>query len=232
MNADITTVETRQKGEIVLTETESKRFLEKAGFPVVVTKTAATKEEAVFFGAEIGFPVVMKILSPDITHKSDVGGIRLNLDAAQVGAAYDEIITNARNHYPAARIQGVSVQKMARPGLEIIIGMTKDPQFGPLLMFGLGGIMVELMKDVSFRLAPLSTRDAREMIGEIKAYPLLTGFRGGNGVDIPFLENMLLQASDLVENHPEIKELDINPIIAYSDGALVVDSRVILEETS
>jgi acyl-CoA synthetase (NDP forming) len=102
----------------------------------------------------------------------------------------------------------------------------------PLLMFGLGGVLVELMKDVSFRLAPLSTRDAREMIGEIKAYPLLTGFRGGHGVDIPFLENMLLQVSDLVENHPEIKELDLNPIIAYSDGALVVDSRVILEDRS
>jgi acetate---CoA ligase (ADP-forming) subunit beta len=232
MNADMTLVETRQKGETVLTETESKRFLEGAGFPVVVTKVAATKEEAVYLGAEIGFPVAMKILSPDITHKSDAGGVRLNLHAAQVAAAYDEIMSNARNYYPAARLYGVSVQKMARPGLEVIIGMTKDPQFGPLLMFGLGGIMVELMKDVSFRLVPLSKRDAREMIGEIKAYPLLIGFRGGHGVDIPFLENMLLQVSDLVENHPEIRELDLNPIIAYDDGALLVDSRVIVEDRS
>jgi acetyl-CoA synthetase (ADP-forming) len=119
---------------------------------------------------------------------------------------------------------------MARPGVEVIIGMTKDAQFGPVLMFGLGGIFVELLKDVSFRIVPLAKEDAREMIREIKGYPMLEGFRGGEPVDISILEEILLQVSRFVDNHAEIKELDLNPIFAYKDGAVAVDARVILEE--
>jgi acyl-CoA synthetase (NDP forming) len=120
------------------------------------------------------------------------------------------------------------VQKMARPGVEVIIGMSQDDQFGPVLMFGLGGILVEVLKDVSFRLVPLAKRDAAEMVREIKGYPLLEGYRGGEAVKISYLENLLLKVSDFVEKNPEVKELDLNPIFAYSDGALAVDARVIL----
>jgi acyl-CoA synthetase (NDP forming) len=119
---------------------------------------------------------------------------------------------------------------MAPPGVEVIIGMSKDPQFGPLLMFGIGGTTVELLRDVSFRIVPLLRRDAHEMITEIRAFPLLSGFRGTEPVDVAFLENLLLRVSELVENHPEIRELDLNPVMAYPDGALIVDARVILEE--
>jgi acyl-CoA synthetase (NDP forming) len=119
---------------------------------------------------------------------------------------------------------------MARPGVEVIIGMSKDAQFGPVLMFGLGGILVEILKDVSFKIVPLTRRDAREMIREIKGYPLLEGYRGQEAVDISKLEEMLLKVSDFAEQHPEVKEIDLNPVFAYSDGAIAVDARVILEE--
>jgi acyl-CoA synthetase (NDP forming) len=151
-------------------------------------------------------------------------------NASQVSRAYDEIMAAVRQRHPEARIEGVSVQNMARPGIEVIIGMSKDPQFGPVLMFGLGGILVEIIKDVSFRIVPLTPRDAREMIREIKGYPLLEGYRGQEPADISCLEDMLLRVSEFVERNPEIKELDLNPIFAYKDGAVAVDARIVLEE--
>jgi len=233
MDANRTLAQIREEGRTVLTEIESKELIAEAGLPVVATMPAATKEEAVRLSGAIGFPVVMKILSPDIVHKSDSGGVRLNLEnSGKVEEAFDEIMGNLRRHHPDARIHGVSVQKMALPGQEVIIGMSKDLQFGPLFMFGLGGVMVELFKDVSFRIAPVSPRDAREMVREIRAFPLLTGFRGAPGVDIPFLEGLLVQVSNLVESNPQIKELDLNPVMAYKDSALIVDARVILEGCS
>ncbi len=175
--------------------------------------------------------MALKIVSPEITHKSDVGGVRLGLKTSkQVGAAYDEMMSGVRQKYPEAKIDGVSVQKMARPGTEIIIGMTKDAQFGPVLMFGLGGILVELLKDISFRIVPLEREDAREMIREIKGYKLLEGYRGREPVNIATLEEILLKVSQFVDNNPEIKEIDLNPIFAYEDGAVAVDARVILEK--
>ena len=137
--------------------------------------------------------------------------------------------TISRNH-PQAMIEGVSVQKMARPGVEVIIGMSKDAQFGPVLMFGLGGVLVEILKDVSFRIVPLAKRDAREMIKEIKGYPLLEGYRGQEPVDVANLEELIFMVSSFVEQNPEVAELDLNPIFAYSDGAVAVDARVILGE--
>jgi acyl-CoA synthetase (NDP forming) len=128
-----------------------------------------------------------------------------------------------------ANILGVSVQAMARHGIEVIIGMTKDPQFGPVIMFGLGGILVELLKDVSFRIVPLSRVDAKEMVEEIKGFPLLEGFRGQEGVSISTLEDIILRVSDMVDKTPEVKELDVNPIFAHRDGAVAVDARVVLE---
>jgi acyl-CoA synthetase (NDP forming) len=196
------------------------------------TRLAASKEGAVSISKELGFPVVLKIASPDIIHKSDAGGVKLGLASAEaVGQAYGDIMAAAKKSYPKAKIMGVAVQKMARPGVEVIIGMSQDEQFGPVLMFGLGGILVEVLKDVSFRLVPLAKRDAAEMVREIKGYPLLEGYRGGEKVKIAYLEKLLLKVSDFVEKNPEVRELDLNPIFAYSDGALAVDARVILEKT-
>jgi acyl-CoA synthetase (NDP forming) len=222
----------RSEGRTVLTEVESKQLLSRAGIDVVETRLATSREEAVSISGELGFPVVLKIASPDIIHKSDAGGVRLGLENARaVERAYDEITQSAKQKYPKARILGVVVQKMARPGVEVIIGMSQDEQFGPVLMFGLGGVLVEVLKDVSFRLVPLAKRDAAEMVREIKGYPLLEGYRGREAVKISYLENLLLKVSDFVEKNPEVKELDLNPIFAYSDGALAVDARVILEKT-
>jgi acyl-CoA synthetase (NDP forming) len=218
------------KSQNLLTEVESKELLKKAGIPVVEAKLARSKKEAVSISREMGFPVVLKISSSDVVHKSDSGGVKLGLaNAAQVGKAYSEIISSVKQAYPEAQIQGVSVQPMAPPGVEVIAGMSKDPQFGPVLMFGLGGILVEVLKDVSFRIVPVTERDAREMIREIKGYPILEGYRGQKPASIPALEKLIVKVSQFVEKNPQIKELDLNPIFAYPDKAVAVDARIILE---
>ena len=221
----------RKEGRNLLTEVEAKQLLKDGGIDVVDTRLATSKEEAVSISQELGFPVVLKIASSDVVHKSDAGGVKLGLKTVkQVGKAYDDIIKAIKKEYPEARIQGVSVQKMARTGVEVIMGMSKDAQFGPVLMFGLGGVLVEILKDVSFRIVPLVKRDAAEMIREIKGYPLLEGYRGQEPADVSKLEDLLLKVSDFVEKNPDIKELDLNPIFAYKDGAVAVDARVILED--
>jgi acetate---CoA ligase (ADP-forming) subunit beta len=218
------------KSQNLLTEVESKELLKKAGIPVVEAKLAQSKKEAISIGKEMGFPVVLKISSPDVVHKSDSGGVKLGLvNATQVGKAYNEIISSVKQAYPEAQIQGVSVQPMAPSGVEVIVGMSKDPQFGPVLMFGLGGILVEVLKDVSFRIVPVTERDAREMIREIKGYPILEGYRGQKPASIPALEKLIVKVSQFVEKNPQIKELDLNPIFAYPDKAVAVDARIILE---
>jgi acyl-CoA synthetase (NDP forming) len=223
----------RKENRARLTEIESKEFIRGAGIPVVEAKLARTKAEAISLSKKLGFPVVLKIVSPDVIHKSDSDGVKLGLaNAAQVSKAYSEIISAIKKHHPEAKIEGISVQKMAHPGVEVIIGMTKDAQFGPVLMFGLGGILVEVLKDVSFRIVPLTKRDAHEMIKEIKGYPLLEGYRGQEPADIPFLEALILKMSDFIDQNPEIKELDLNPVFAYKNGAVAVDARVILEPAS
>ena len=215
----------------VLTEIESKQLLKEAGMSIVETKLATSMKEAVKLSKEFGFPVVLKVASPDVTHKSDAGGVKVGLkNATQVSNAYREIMTSVKKKYPEATIDGVSVQPMAKPGVEVIIGMSKDAQFGPVLMFGLGGILVEILKDVSFRIVPLTRRDAREMIREIKGYPVLEGYRDQEPANIPLLEEMLLKVSDFAEKNPEVKELDLNPIFAYRDSAIAVDARVVLED--
>jgi len=224
--------EARSEGRTVLSEVEAKQLIKQAGISVVDTKLATSKEEAISVSRKFGFPVALKIASPDIVHKSDAGGVKLGLETArQVGKAYEDILQAVSQKHPQVGIQGVAVQKMARPGVEVIIGMSKDDQFGPVLMFGLGGILVEVLKDVSFRIVPLAERDAAEMIREIKGYPLLEGYRGQEVVDVSHLEELLLKVSDFVEQNPEVKELDLNPIFAYSDGAVAVDARVVLEES-
>ncbi len=222
----------KSEGRLVLTETEAKGILKQAGINVVETELAATKEEAIAISEKLGLPVALKIVSPDIIHKSDSGGVKLGLKTkAQVGKAYSEIIKNIKKQYPKADIHGVSVQKMARPGVEVIIGVSTDAQFGPVVMFGLGGVLVEILKDVAFRIVPLEKKDAREMIKEIKGYPVLEGYRGQEAVNINKLEDMILKISKFVEKNPQVKELDLNPVFAYSDGAVAVDARIILGES-
>ena len=218
------------KSQNLLTEVESKALLKKAGISVVEAKLARSKKEAISISNEMGFPVVLKISSADVIHKSDSGGVRLGLaNATQVGKAYNEILSSVKQAYPKARIEGVSVQPMAPPGVEVIVGMSKDAQFGPVLMFGLGGILVEVLKDVSFRIVPVTIRDARAMIREIKGYPVLEGYRGQKPANIPALEKLIVKVSQFVEKNPQIRELDLNPVFAYPDRAVAVDARIILE---
>ena len=200
------------------------------GIPVTVFKVALNEDEAVKCADEIGYPVVLKIVSPDIIHKSDAGGVIVNLkNSAEVSEAYRKILENVGKYNANAKIVGVLVQEMAPQSTETIVGAIKDPQFGQTLMFGLGGIFVEIFKDVSFRIAPITPDDAKEMITELKAYPLLKGFRNTPPADIDALVNILCNTSRLVMDHPEIKELDLNPVIAYQKGAKTVDARIILE---
>lgn len=216
----------RRTGRTYLMEHESKSFLESMGIVTSGSKAAKSEEEAVEIFRKIGSPAVMKVLSPEVVHKSDAGGVRLNLkDEEEVRQAYSGIAEAFRDK----NMIGVSVQAMAKPGVEAIVGVTQDSTFGPMLMFGLGGVFVEVLKDVAFRSIPLSEADAEDMIEEIKGYNLLKGYRGYSA-DIPALKRLLLQVSEIVVKYPEISEMDLNPVFLYPDGYTVVDARIILEE--
>jgi acetate---CoA ligase (ADP-forming) subunit beta len=216
---------------VLVNEYESKKQLAAAGVKVVATELAKSKEEAVSISSRLGYPVVLKIVSSDIVHKSDAGGVKLGLkNASEVGEAYQAIMGSVKAKFPQAKVDGVSVQAMARPGVEVIVGMYKDAQFGPVLMFGLGGIWVEILKDVSFKITPLTRQDAADMIREIKAFPLLKGYRGSEPVSLEALEEFILKVASFVEANPRIKELDLNPVFAYKDGAIAVDARIIVED--
>jgi acetate---CoA ligase (ADP-forming) subunit beta len=221
----------RAEGRAVLTEMESKQLLRSLGIRTTEMRLATSEAEAVALSREIGYPCVLKVSSPDITHKSDAGGVKVGLASEQeVAQAYQAIMSSCGEKFPHAAIEGVTVQNMAPPGLEVIVGMATDEQFGPVLVFGLGGVWVELLKDVSFRIVPLSRYDARSAIREIRAAPLLDGFRGSEAVDTSALEDILLRVSEFVATTPEVKEMDLNPIFAHPDGAIAVDARVILGE--
>ncbi len=213
-------------------ELDGNRLLECYGFNVLPTRLAQTAAEAEKIAAEMTYPVVLKIVSPQILHKSDAGGVVVGLQtSAEVRAAYRRIVAGARAHDPAAVIEGVLVQKMAPSGAEVILGANRYPVFGPLLMFGIGGIFVEVFQDVEFRLAPIERNEARRMIRSIKGYKLLQGFRGRPKTDVEFLEKSLVALSDMVIAHPEIMELDINPLLVHpaGQGATVADCRMILK---
>ena len=223
----------RSEGRSVLSEVEAKALLASAGIPVVEAKLATTADEAASIAGDIGYPVALKIVSQQITHKSDVGGVVLNVkDADAVRAAFSEITKAGKKADAKAQIDGVSVQRMAEPGVEVITGMTMDPQFGPVLMFGLGGVLVEVLKDVAFRVVPITRRDAGQMIREIQGFPILEGHRGAEPSDIAALEGLLVQLSEFIEAHPDIAELDLNPVFAYPKGAIAVDARIVLSEPS
>ena len=219
-----------KEGRKFLLETEAKTVCMEYGIPVTKFQLAKNEVEAVKFAEEIGYPIVLKIVSPDIIHKSDVGGVVVGLKTAKdVRNAYKQILESIKKHKADAKIVGVLVQEMAPSSTEVIVGAIKDPQFGPALMFGLGGIFVEVLKDVTFRVAPITVDEAREMINEVKAYPLLKGYRNQPPADIEAIVQILLNTSRLVMEHQEIKELDLNPIMVYEKGAKTVDARIILE---
>ncbi len=221
----------RKQGRTTLTEVEAKRLLAQSGIPVVEAQLASSRDDAIDLASKLGSPVALKIVSPQISHKSDVGGVKLDLTGAEeVGDAYDTIVAAARQAEPDATIDGVSVQPMAKPGIEVIMGMTMDAQFGPVLMFGLGGILVEVLKDVAFRIVPITARDAHQMVREIQGFPVLSGYRGQEAADLAALEELLLKLSQFIEAHPDVAELDLNPVFAYPQGAVAVDARVVLTE--
>jgi len=219
----------QDEGRNFLYEHEAKNLCSHYGMPITAIKVATTEDEAVKYSDEIGYPIVLKIVSPQVLHKSDSGGVLININnAEEVRAGYNKILTNVKKHVPEAVITGILVQEMAPSGTEVIVGSTKDPTFGNTLMFGLGGIFVEVLKDVSFRIVPIQKIDASEMIKEIKAYKILEGVRGMPPVDQEMLVKILMATSKMLEECSEIKELDMNPIIVYEKGARVVDARIIL----
>jgi len=204
-------------------------MLGEVGINCTETKLATSKEEAIALSEKMGYPIVLKISSVDITHKSDAGGVKVNLkNQEEMEKAYDEIMTSCKAACPDANIEGIAVQGMAKIGTEIIMGMIKDPSFGPVVMFGLGGVLVEILKDVSFRIVPIDKNDAVEMTNEIQGKKMLEGYRGQDPADLPCLQEMLVKLSDFVDKTPEIEEIDMNPVFAYKEGAAVVDARIIL----
>lgn len=224
-------IETAQKeGRSALLETEAKKLLSLHNAPVSNDQLATTADEAIRMVGEIEGEVVLKIVSPDILHKSDAGGVKIKLETqTQVRNAFNEIISNAKAFDPNADIQGVLVSPMAQKGVEVIIGTKIDDQFGPIIMYGMGGVMVEVLKDVVFRVLPISNKGAKKMIEETKSYPILEGVRGHSGYDQKALVNLLLLCSELIESYPEIEEMDLNPVIVHEEGLSIVDARILLK---
>ncbi len=221
------------EGRTTLNEHEAKEILSIYGAPVSLGKLAKSADEAVKFANELGYPIVLKIVSPQIMHKTDIGGVKLNLQSEDdVRKAFNEIMVNARKYRPNATIHGILVTPMVPPGKEIIVGMVRDPQFGPLIMFGLGGIYVEVLKDVSFRVAPISKNQALSMIEEIRSYPLLRGVRGEKPSDILGIVALIQTVSQLALDWPEIVEMDINPAFVYEQGhgCMAIDVKMTLKK--
>jgi acetyltransferase len=222
----------RESGRVELGEVEAREVIEAYGMRLPQSYLAQSPDEAAEIAARIGFPVVMKISSPDILHKSDIGGVKVGVaDAAAARDTYDLIEYRARKYSQEARIWGVLVQEQVRKGREILVGVSRDPQFGPLIGFGLGGVYVEALRDVVFRLAPLSRREVHQQVRAIRAFPLLQGVRGEAPADLEATEETVLRISQLVTDFPEIVEMDINPLVVYgrNEGAIVLDARIILQ---
>jgi acetyltransferase len=214
-----------------LLEPESLDFLSDHGITVMPHVLARTREEAQRAAMEMKGPIVLKIVSPQVIHKSDVGGVKINLQGTEaVGQGFDQLVNDVKRATVAAEVHGVLVVPMAGPGTEFIIGMVRDAQFGPTIMFGMGGVFVELFKDVSFRIAPFDKGVALDMIKETKGYRVLEGMRGEKQKDIPSLAELLVQVSQLAAQYPQIKEIDLNPIRVYENGYSILDARILLDE--
>jgi acetyl coenzyme A synthetase (ADP forming)-like protein len=220
----------RAEGRASLTAPEGRRLCQAYGIPVPGEGLATTAEEAVMLAAQLGGPVAMKIVSPDILHKTEAGGVKIGVSGADaVRAAYDEILANAGRYDADASIDGVQVQQMLSGGHEVIIGATTDPTFGKVVVFGLGGVLVEVTKDVTFRLAPMDLPTAHSMLDSIAAAEVLKGVRGAEPADADALADVIVRLSELVGDFPEIREVDLNPVFARPDGASAADVRILLE---
>jgi acyl-CoA synthetase (NDP forming) len=214
-----------EKGQKTLSEYQSKRFLAAYEIPTVKEGLATSKEEAVALARDIGFPVVLKGCAPEITHKTELDLIQLNIrDEGEVASAYEGIKAKVDT-----ALEGILIQKMIKAKRELAIGLIRDPQFGPCVMFGLGGIMTEILKDVSFRVAPLEPRDAREMVGEIKAHKILEPFRGEGPVDLDLLGKCLISVGKIGLDYEQVMEIDINPLMVAEGKPVAVDALVVLQ---
>jgi acetyltransferase len=232
LTASVALAAAQAAGRKTLDAAEARALLEAYGIAVPSEALATTPQEAARLAAQIGYPVVMKLISPDILHKTEVGGVILNVSAARAArAAFTTLIERARAAQPAARLRGVQIQQMVRGGQEVIVGVKRDPTFGPLVMFGLGGIYVEILADVSFRLAPLTAADAWEMLAEVRSAKLLAGVRGAPPADRAALVDAIVRIGQLAADHPQIAELDLNPLLVLGEGrgVMAVDARMILE---
>jgi acyl-CoA synthetase (NDP forming) len=228
--------EVRAEDRHSIGDAEARAILKAYGMRIPKSEIAKSPDEAVNIASNIGYPVVLKIASPDILHKTDIGGVKVGLEnPTEVRDAFELMVYRAQRYVPEARIWGCLVQEMVpSDGLEVLIGMNRDPQFGPLVTFGLGGIYVETLKDVTFRIAPFSPHEAEEMLGDIRAHALLDGVRGQQPADKHAIVDTLLRIGQLVQDFPEIAELDINPLVVFSEGqgAIAIDMRLILSKNS
>lgn len=223
----------RKEGKLELTELDSKRILAAWGVPVNRTELARDLSEAVRAAREVRYPIVLKIASPDIINKSEAKGVKVGLTSElELRQSFDELINNARAYKPGAKILGVTIQEYLPPAREVIVGALQDPSFGATVMFGLAGVWAEVLKDTSFRLAPLKAEDAREMIQEIKGYPVLAGIQRAPPADIDALVDIIQKVGQLAHEFPEMAEIYLNPIFAFDNGkgAVTAGARIILGE--
>lgn len=231
MNANTSVIikKVLEQNRLFLLEPEAKRLCSEWGIPVPTFDVSMVKEECADIADRMGYPVVLKVVSPDILHKTEVGGVLTDLkNRTDVEQGFDAILKNVKSARAESRIEGILVQKMMPNSLEVIVGGLRDAQFGPTVMFGLGGIFTEIFKDVAFGLAPISHSEAMEMLDKIKARRLLEGYRGSPPIDRGALADILVNTSNMMVQVPEIGELDLNPILAYEKEACAVDSRIIL----
>ena len=222
----------RAEGRKKLLEHEAYDILRTYDLPVPKAGLAKDVEEAVRLAESIGYPTVLKIVSPDIVHKSDVGGVKVGLKkAGEVREGFNSILSNVKGKAPEAKVVGVLVQEMVPEDLEVIVGSTRDPTFGPVLMFGLGGIFVEVLKDVSFRIAPVTKYDAETMLTEIKAAKILDGYRGTPPRDKEALVDIIVKLSKFMEDYELVTDVDLNPIMSFEEGrgAKIADARVLIK---
>ncbi|UCE38331.1 MAG: acetate--CoA ligase family protein [Thermoplasmata archaeon] len=220
-----------KSGKSILDLEEAREIMELSGIPFNKSGFGKTEDEVVSVANEMGYPVALKIVSPQIVHKTESGGVKLDINSEEeVKFAYREIMKSVKNKVPDAEILGISIDEMVK-GTELIIGTTVDPQFGHMIMFGIGGIFVEIYEDVSFRLIPITSGDAKDMLNEIKGRPLLDGARGRPKIDEGQLVDILMKVSELVDKNPDIQEMDLNPLMANESNVVAVDARIILKKS-
>lgn len=219
----------REQGRGVLTYEESRKIIDLAGLQLNKMALATNAEESIEKAREVGYPVALKIVSEDVIHKSDVGGVKVGIKSdEELKKSYEEMMVSIKKHYPTAKVEGVSIEEMVK-GTEVLIGSMTDSQFGKMIALGIGGIFTEIYKDVTFRLIPITKEDVKEMMNEIKGKKIFEGFRGLPQVKKEELTNLMMKISKLVEENPIIKEMDLNPVVATEKGLITIDARIILE---